>query len=323
VCSARANGLDIAIVGSGIRGIWHLTHEAEQAVSEARLVFCSVYNVGVSDQVRALNPAAPILFEEDGEYRPGMFRPDMYRRMAQRVVDAARSGPGVVVLHPGSALVVDQVTQNILKAGSAAGLRVGVLPGISAVESVLAALGHDLSDGLQIVLAQKLVLHAMVLDPGQAAMIIQPAYYDTLHFAGTPRSRVGRFAELEAALARTWDAQTPAALVISPMEAGHEGNVFWFRLGALGRLHDRLSPLHTMFIPARRAVAEDQAFAARIASWPALMGHLASDPFGALAQQTRPEVYEAPLDPPPDLADESARLAQAWQARWTAPRGGA
>lgn len=312
---SAAMPFDILIIGAGIRGSWQLTREAERALASANAIFCSVYNAGMSDYIRSINGTAPIAFEEDNEYRPGMYRPHMYQRMADRVVSAARDHSGVVVLHPGSALVVDLVTQGVLDAARDAGLTVNVMPGISAVEAVLAAVDYDVSDGLQIALAQKLVLRRLVLDPGQGAIILQPAYYDTHYFAGTPRSRETRFELLQQALARTWNVDAPAALVTAPMEIGEVARVFWLRIGRLQHFHDLLSPLHTLFIPPVQLAPDDAGFADRIASWPALLEHVVTDEHGALAQLHPDEVFSAPLAPAADLAAESSELAHAWQAR--------
>ena len=318
---------DITIVGAGLLAARQLGQAANDVVRSARVVFCSTTNIGIADYVRAVNPTAEIRFSEKNEYQVGMYRPDMYRRMAQVVVDAARAGPGVVMLAPGSAVVVDAVTQCILDAAASDGLRVRLLPGISSIEAVLAQVGYDVSRGLGIFLAQNLVLHRLQIDPSIASIVLQPAYFDTLFFAGAPRSLAGRFDALEEQLARTLTRDAPMALVITANEEDGRPSVFWFRLGALGRLHRVLSPRHTLFVPPARPVVSNDAFATRIASWDACRARIDVDDNGTIRQMQRREIQGRALDSdsdqdkeregdvPSDLRQESTALAERWRLR--------
>ncbi len=302
----------ITIAGVGLRGVGHLTPEAEDAIREARVVFVSAYNTGLADHVRALAPRAEVHDAEQGEYRVGMYRPEMYRRMASRVLDRAREAPGVLMLAPGSAVVVDLVTQLVLEGARDSGLDVRVLPGVSSIESVLAEMRYDASAGVQVVLAQRLVLERARLDPSRAAIVLQPAYYDTLYFAGAPLPRAGRFDALRAQLAETWSPEAAMALVITPtgLEPA-DASVLWFRLGDLSRLERAITPAHTLFVPPERAAPRDEEMLARLRSWDSLRSQLEHDARGALAQHRR----GAALDVPGDLAAESDRLAARWRAR--------
>jgi siroheme synthase len=306
---------DITIIGAGLLGARHLGQAAVDVLRTARLVFGSAYNTGMADHVRALNPQATIRPSEENEYLLGMYRPDMYRRMANAVVEAARAGPGVVLLCPGSAVVVDLVTQFVLEGAREAGLRVRILPGISSVESVLAEVGYDVSGGLQVVIAQKLVLYRLELNPSIASIVLQPAYFDTLFFAGAPRSESGRYDALEQQLARTLSPDAPMALVITPTDQDESASVFWFRLGSFGQLHRALSPRDTLFVPPERPASADPAFASRIASWQECLSRIEVDGQGAIAQQKRREVHEGLRGLSPALQAEAAALAERWRLR--------
>jgi precorrin-6B methylase 1 len=306
---------DITIVGAGLVGAAYLGAAADDALRTARVVFCSTTNAGIADHVRALNPAATVRVSEEGEYKPRTFRPDMYRRMADAVIDAARGGPGVVMLAPGSAVVVDRVTQLVLAGARAAGLRVRILPGVSSIESVLAELEYDVSAGLQVVLAQRLVLERVQLNPGLASLVLQPAYYDTSFFAGAPHSAEGRFDDLTRQLGLAFTPDAPMALVATATEIGAAASVLWFRLASLNRLHRVLSPRQTLFIPPERAPTTDDAFAARVASWDTVATYLEHDARGAISQQSRREIAGQAVALPPELREESSRLAERWKAR--------
>jgi precorrin-6B methylase 1 len=306
---------DITIIGAGLLGTRHLGQAAVAVLRAARLVFCSAYNTGMAEHVRALNPRAIVRPSEENEYRVGMYRPDMYRRMASAVLDAAHAGPGVAVLCPGSAVVVDLVAQFILQGARDAGLRVDILPGISSIEAVLAEVGYDVSDGLQVVIAQKLVLHRLELNPSIASIVLQPAYFDTLFYAGAPHSTDGRYELLQQQLARTLSPEAPMALVITPTDPDESASVFWFRLGSFGQLHRVLSPRHTLFVPPQRPAATDPAFASRIASWHECLARIEVDGRGMIRQQKRSEAQTCLRDLPPGLQAEAAALAERWRLR--------
>ena len=218
------------------------------------------------------------------------------------------------MLAPGSAVVVDRVSQEVLAGARAIGLRARVLPGISSIETVLAAMEHDASAGVQVVLAQTLVLEQRKLDRTIAAIVLQPAYYDTLFFAGAPRSREGRFDLLAERLGASWSERAPMALVITPSEPGTDPSVFWLRLARLPRLHAAISPRHTLFIPPEREAPRDAAFASRIASWDELLPRIDLDPAGRVRQQSREAAFGT-LEVATDLRAESAELAETWRTR--------
>src|SRR5687767_14905744 len=80
--SVRPAADDLTIIGAGLLAARHLGQAAVEVLRTARVVFCSDYNSGMAEQVRALNPRATIRSSEENEYQLGMYRPDMYRRMA-------------------------------------------------------------------------------------------------------------------------------------------------------------------------------------------------------------------------------------------------
>jgi hypothetical protein len=145
--------------------------------------------------------------------------------------------------------------------------------------------------------------------------VLQPAYDDTLYFAGAPQSRPGRFTALQESLIAIYGVDAPATLVIAPMADTHGGRQFWFRLGQMYRLHAHLSPLQTLFVPASVPASEDSDFAARIHSWEACLAQIVPGGDLSVAQQDPRTLFEAPVDPTEDLAAESDRLARQWRRR--------
>ncbi len=311
---------DITLLGSGLRALDHLTPEAIACLRGARVILHSQYSRDLLGELRALNSSARLLCQEDGEYLVGQYRPQMYARIAARVLAEAAEGPGVVALHPGSTMVVDAIARHVLAGAHARGLRVRVVPGISCIEYVLAELGWDVADGLHVILAQQLVLQQRRLDATQAALVIQPGYYDTRWFAGAPRAAQGRFDALQACLAASYPDDTPMALVLAPVGRDDVAQTLWFRLGSFAQLEAEISPFHTLFIPPRARPGVDAAFAQRIDSWDALCEQVQLDDYG-LPRQVDPRVWFAGASTGEGggvdsrLRAESERLAAAWPTR--------
>ena len=134
---------DITIVGAGVDGWNQLTAEGADALRLARTVFHSRYHGAPPADL--LGPGVAVTDLDADAYRNGEFRPDMYHRMAERVLAAADvdTARPVAVAQPGSAVVVDTVTDLLLDLAPRRGRTVRVVPGVSSIEAVLALLGQD------------------------------------------------------------------------------------------------------------------------------------------------------------------------------------
>ena len=307
---------DITIVGAGLDGFEHLTAEAQRVVRLARVVFYSPVNGPLPR--RCVSPLATLIDIERGEYRIGDHRPEMYRRMAALVICAGCAGAGVVVLQPGSAVVVDAVTTEILEAATAAGLTVQLLCGVSSVEAVMCMVGYDLAEGLQVFLAQNLVRFDQTLRPSLAAIVLQPGYFDTRCWTGAARSRLHRFDRLAAQLRRTHPADAVMCLVVAASRAARRpSSALWFRLADFEAVAAVLSPLHTLFVPAVvRPSAADADFERRLDEWDAVLEAVEhTDDGQPRCEGARYWFGLAARELPPHLVEQSAALAAAWEAR--------
>jgi len=88
---------DPALIGAGIYGYHQLTLEACDFLSSARVIFYSGYNQGLKSFLQKKYPSASLINLDSGYYTHTSFRPDMYKAMAQRVVEAALEGRNVVL----------------------------------------------------------------------------------------------------------------------------------------------------------------------------------------------------------------------------------
>ena len=307
---------DLTIIGVGLLHRAHLTLEAQALVRAARVVMFSAYNAQIKDDLRGLNPRAEFLMQEQDEYEIGMFRPQMYQRIAEAVAGQAQQAPGVVSLHPGSAVVVDSITQALVRLCHERSLSLRIIPGVSAVEAVLTQVHYDVADGVQIILAQKLILHTKKLNPQLAAVIIQPGYYDTLYFAGAAHSKRHRFDRLQQTLCNAYGENHPACLTISPMHDEAQPTCFWFRLQNLSQLSSFIGPFHTLFIPPSEDAENNPQFEQRINSWPLLTEHIHCDRDGTPRQQSPGNWFNPRIAAvEQSLITESTELAQAWDRK--------
>lgn len=306
----------ISIIGAGLRPE-HLTEEAKIRLAKAHRVYYSQYGHEAAVKLHSVNLAAEWINLEEDEYRLGMRRSGMYKRMAVKILRAAETHFPVAVLQPGSAIVIDTVTQIVLRKASSRGWRVEVMPGISSIEALLCKMGFDVAQGLQVVLAQDLVLRRVALSPKMATVIMQPGYYDTRFYAGDPISRPQRFSCLADELARSYPLDTPLALVLLPIASIGTATVVWCCLEHFPQFHRYICPFHTIFIPPPvRQERIDAAFQARIESWEQLLPNVQTDHKGDLLQTSPEEWFYDPTTVLPEhLRNESDMLAAEWESR--------
>ena len=96
-----------------------------------------------------------------GEYTNRLDRLDNYRRIAQRVLAAARSGDRLAYFTYGSPVAFDRVVSLLVEGGRAEAIDCRVLPATSSIDALLAFLGLDMAPGVQVCEARWLVQHGV------------------------------------------------------------------------------------------------------------------------------------------------------------------
>lgn len=145
--------MSITVIGLGPSGLEYLDEHQRSALTDPsnRVI------------VRTLrHPAASALAESrsvescDDLYDRHTDYDELYRSIVDRVVEAASTGP-VVYAVPGSAAVGERAVALLRSTSAEAGLPIRVLPGLSFLDLVYAAVGVDpIADGLQVVDARTL-----------------------------------------------------------------------------------------------------------------------------------------------------------------------
>lgn len=138
--------MTITIVGLGPGHIDDLSRKAWRIIENAKTVYLRTKQ----------HPCVPHLPESthylsfDDVYESVEQFSDVYATIAKRVLDLAHEQGDVVYAVPGDPLVGESTVTRILESASAEGITVEIVNGISFIEPILAQLGVDALDGLQI-----------------------------------------------------------------------------------------------------------------------------------------------------------------------------
>lgn len=200
-------------------------------------------------------------------YRAGVDRLRTYSAMAADVLDGAVTGGPVALAVYGHPLVLSVPCSIVRRMGPGMGLRVTVLPAVSALDCLSAELGVDLvAMGLQTHEATDLLLYDRPILPQLATVLWQVGALETrLHSPGL-RSRPERFGRLTGHLLRFYPPEHPVVAVCAAVSTRASSEIHRFTLTDLA---DRGAELHigmTLYLPPVPAGPPDPDLAARLTS---------------------------------------------------------
>jgi uncharacterized protein YabN with tetrapyrrole methylase and pyrophosphatase domain len=132
---------DLWIAGLGIQTVNQITREVEQALRASREILYLDTGVATKSYLEGLCARVTSLFEQS--YSEDQPRLSAYEHMAVCVVDAALDHPPVAFAIHGHPLIAVHPSFLVLEIANALGLRVEVLPGISAIDTLFADLRID------------------------------------------------------------------------------------------------------------------------------------------------------------------------------------
>jgi precorrin-3B methylase len=189
---------DIWIAGLGVPTAVQVTREVEQAIRASREVLYLDTGVATREYLAGLCPRVTSLYEET--YSEERWRETGYERTAARVIEAALDHAPVTFAIHGHPLIAAHPPFLVMERARAMGLRVRVLPGVSAIDTILADLCLDpVVHGFQMYEATDLLLRRRPLQADVPALIWQIGPLETcLHTER--RSRPERFARFVAHL---------------------------------------------------------------------------------------------------------------------------
>jgi tetrapyrrole methylase family protein/MazG family protein len=162
--------MTITILGLGPGNPAHLTLEAWQVLEEADEVYLRTER---HPTVASLPPRLSLhsfddLYEEKADFA------EVYGEIATRVLALGERPQGVIYAVPGHPMVGEASVQRILSLAQERGLEIRIVEGLSFVEPVLACLGLDAMEGLQLADATELAaLHHPPVNPDQPTLVGQ------------------------------------------------------------------------------------------------------------------------------------------------------
>jgi len=166
------------IAGLGLQTGTQVTREVEAAIRASREVLFLDTGVATRAFLEERCPRVTSLYEES--YSEDGSRVNAYEHMAARVIDAALDHPPVTFAIHGHPLVAVTAPFLILKAARALDLKVMVLPGISAIDTIMADLRIDpVIHGIQMYEATDLLLRRRPLMPDVPAILWQVGPLET------------------------------------------------------------------------------------------------------------------------------------------------
>ena len=238
---------DIWIAGLGVATAVQVTREVEQAIRASREVLYLDTGVATREYLAGLCPRVTSLYEDT--YSEQRWRETGYERTAARVVNAALDhGPVTFAIH-GHPLIAALPPFLVMERARAVGLRVRVLPGVSAIDAILADLRLDpVVPGFQMYEATDLLLRRRPLQADVPALIWQIGPLETcLH---TQRvSRPERFARFVAHLRLYYPPRHEVVAIYCAPHPLMEPTILRFALEDMGRHAAEIHSGFSLYVP--------------------------------------------------------------------------
>ncbi len=153
----------LTVIGTGMSGAGQVTAEAHSALRDAERIFYLVQDAVTRAWLQQFEAPMESLFEH---YQPGRDRSETYERIVTTLVEAVLRGQRVCAAFYGHPGVFVSPGHEAVRRVRAAGFQAEMLPGVSAVDCLVADLGFDPgSRGTQSFEATDFLLRHRVFDP--------------------------------------------------------------------------------------------------------------------------------------------------------------
>ncbi|MFW2335979.1 SAM-dependent methyltransferase [Ilumatobacter sp.] len=202
----------LTVVGTGIGFRRQIIPAAETAIRQADLVFHQVGDQLTVQWLHQLNANVQSLS------RPASAEPvlsmDVYEAMAHRVADAVAAGQRTCFVSYGHPGVYQHAAHRSIELTRARGFAATMIPGISALDCLIADLGVEIALGCQLLDATMMVLHDKVVDPTSALVLFQIGIFGDPHYRA---SRPVGLHVLRDRLSEIWGPEHEILLYEAPM----------------------------------------------------------------------------------------------------------
>lgn len=238
---------DIYLTGSGVRSFLDLTLYAQKVLKECEVVFTLIDIHSLQDYLKEITKRTVDLIPK--YYREGRHRFEIYKDVANHIIEAARKERPVVLLLHGHPLVYSTVSQLILKMAKEENFSVEVIPGISALDRIFVDLNLDISQkGIQIFEASAALHYQIDLNPRVDCILFQiGAPLGPIHEARP--TRADDIYPLRDYLLKFFPPSHEVTVVESSVELGIETKLTKGPLGDLTKLAPAFNYTASLYIP--------------------------------------------------------------------------
>jgi tetrapyrrole methylase family protein / MazG family protein len=240
---------DIFIVGLGISGYTQVTKETEQALSVAKKIFYVHTEPYIKEYLKRFCDDIEDLYSLYVDHQNRMLT---YDAMADRVMNEAKNSSPVVFALYGHPYCFVTPSKTVLREGPKRGLKVEMLPGVSALDTLFVDLHLDPSDrGLVQYEANYCLLFRPQLDPAVPCLIWQPGAVETRGYNPRP-SKPERFYRLRDYIRQFYPGEHKLSLTTCASNPLVDPEMIWSTVDEFPSLGSTITGLSTMFIPPAR-----------------------------------------------------------------------
>lgn len=236
---------DIIIAGLPIGGFNRTTPETLQAFKTARVLF------DLTSNARLFRRFCKQVVNLDKEYWTGELDEVVYERITTMVLDAARTGAGVVLVVDGHPAIYQDLSLDLLRRGKRRGLNVRILPALSCIDLMIASGELPLdAHGLQILEATSIVGLNTRINPFLDLLIMQIGWFGTSLLYEVLQNTKGRFKPLITYLTQFYPGRHRVKLLRVSTPATSRSRSLVFPICSLDKFHKSITTDTTLFIPA-------------------------------------------------------------------------
>lgn len=237
---------DVYLVGAGVVFPEHLTVETIEILSACKRICTNLPESMLQALPQDLRDKCISLWSL---YQDGRIRTENYLDVFRAIVELVEIETPVAWLTPGHPVIFDSVSASLINEGKARGWNLRIVPGISSIDTMLAALGYDPAHGMLIHEATGLVRRRIPVSPSMALMLLQPAVFDVNVAIISVGSAGPDLSPLRDYLGEFHSAEHMCAFIRSASRLGEQDLVTWTKLGDLASVPYDMVAGSTLFVP--------------------------------------------------------------------------
>jgi precorrin-3B methylase len=238
--------IDLYLVGAGVIFPEHLTVETIEILSKCKRICTNLPESMLQGLPQDLREKSISLWSL---YQDGRNRTDNYLDVFHATAELVEIERPVAWLTPGHPVIFDSVSALLINEGKARGWNLQIIPGISSIDTMLAALGYDPAHGMLIHEATGLVRRRIPVSPSMALMLLQPAVFDVNVAIISVSSAGPDLSPLRDYLREFHSGEHMCAFIRSASQSGEQDLVTWTKLGDLASVPYDLIAGSTLFVP--------------------------------------------------------------------------